>query len=93
MTECNQFELDFPSCKRRKVEASFTGGEVTSDAGVLLLRQADRKLGLTTAVAGALTDSRRKKSCEHSFWPRLSVLKKKNASALLVSFTTRPVRL
>lgn len=74
MTDCNQFELDFPSCKRRKVKASFTGGEVTSDGGVLLLRQADRKMGLTTAVARALRDPRRKKSCEHSL---LSLLRQR----------------
>ena len=66
MTDCNQFEFNFPRCKRRKVEASFTGGEVSSDGGVLLLRQVDRKLGLTSTVAQALTESRRKKSCRHS---------------------------
>jgi hypothetical protein len=66
VTDCNQFEINFPGCKRRKVEASFTGGEVSSDGGVLLLRQADRKLGLTSSVARALTESRRKKSCHHS---------------------------
>jgi hypothetical protein len=32
---------------------------------VLLLRQADRLLGLSAAVAGALSDSRRQASCEH----------------------------
>lgn len=66
MTNCNQSEFNFPGCKRRKVEASFTGGEVSSDGGVLLLRQADRKLGLTSSLARALTESRRKKSCRHS---------------------------
>lgn len=66
MTNCNQSEYKFPRCKRRKVEASFTGGQVSSDAGVVLLRQADRKLGLTSSVARALTESRRKKSCRHS---------------------------
>ena len=66
MTNCNQSEFKFPRCKGRKVEASFTGGHVSSDAGVVLLRQADRKIGLTSSVAGALTESRRKKSCRHS---------------------------
>jgi hypothetical protein len=31
----------FPSFDRRKIEASFTGGNVTSDGGILLLRAAD----------------------------------------------------
>lgn len=66
MTDCNQIEMKFANCKRRKVEASFTGGKVSSDGGILLLRQADRKLGLTSSVARALTESRRKKSCRHN---------------------------
>lgn len=74
MTDCNQFALKFPGFKARKVEASFTGGEVTSDGGVLLLSQADRKLGLTTKAARALTDFRRKKSCKHSL---LSLLRQR----------------
>ena len=44
MTDCTQELFQFPSFDRRKIEASFTGGEVSSDGGVLLLRQADRRL-------------------------------------------------
>ena len=47
------------------VEARFDGGQITSDGGSLLLRQADRYLGLTEAVARALPDPRRRKSCIH----------------------------
>lgn len=65
MTECTQESFDFPACKRRRVEASFSGGDITSDGGVLLLRQADRRLGLSEAVARALGDSRRRASCTH----------------------------
>jgi hypothetical protein len=52
-------------CKRRRVQANFAGGEITSDGGVLLLRQADRVLGLSEAVAQALGDARRQASCWH----------------------------
>ena len=38
VTECTQESFDFPACKRRKVEASFEGGDITSDGGVLLLQ-------------------------------------------------------
>jgi hypothetical protein len=48
------------------VEAEFTGGDVSSDGGVLLLRQVDRRLGLTAAVAGGLDDERRAASCDHT---------------------------
>ena len=65
MTNCTQESFEFPRVNRRRVEASFDGGEITSDSGVLLLRQADHRLGLSVAVAAALVDSRRRASCEH----------------------------
>ena len=66
MTNCTQEHFQFPACKRRKIKASFDGGSVTSDSGSLLLRQADRLLGLTARAADLLEDPRRKASCEHS---------------------------
>ena len=66
MTECYQKSFEFPACKSRKVRVDFNGGEVTSDAGVLLLRQADRKLRLTKNLHHLLCDPRRQASCEHS---------------------------
>lgn len=58
MTDCTQELFHFPSFDRRKIEASFTGGDVSSDGGVLLLRQADRRLGLTAALDRVLADPR-----------------------------------
>ncbi|OOG23936.1 IS1380 family transposase [Thioalkalivibrio denitrificans] len=66
MTECTQESFDFPACQRRRVEARFEGGEITSDGGVLLLRQADRRLGLSEAMAKVLEDARRRASCRHT---------------------------
>ena len=51
MTTCTQASLRFPGCQGRRVEADFSGGEITGDAGVVLLRQADRVLKLSEAVA------------------------------------------
>lgn len=66
MTDCTPMQLQFPGFKRRKVEASFSGGHVSSDAGgYLLLRQVDRRLGLFKQVSLSLIDPRRKKSCDH----------------------------
>jgi hypothetical protein len=50
---------------RRTIEASFDGGNISSDAGVLLLRQADERIGLTRAVAKAFADGRRVASVKH----------------------------
>ena len=59
MTDCNPEFVRFPRCKGREVEARFAGGAV-------LLRQADRMLGLTEQAARVLDDPRRKASCRHS---------------------------
>jgi hypothetical protein len=48
------------------VNVAFDGGEVSSDGGSLLLRQADRYLGLTEAIARQIRDPRRRKSVEHT---------------------------
>jgi hypothetical protein len=65
ITNCTQESFQFPVCNRRRVEANFQGGDITSDGGVLLLQQIDRRLGLTEALARALDDPRRQASCEH----------------------------
>lgn len=66
MTDCTQESFEFPACKRRVVEANFEGGDITSDGGVLLLRQADRVLGLSEAIAAVLSDPRRQASVDHN---------------------------
>ncbi len=71
MTNRSASQRSFPGCKGRRVEAEFSGGDVTSDGGVLLLRQADRRLELTAQVAEILEDPRRQASCEHRLLPML----------------------
>lgn len=46
----------FPGIFRRKIELNFNGGDITGDAGLLLLRQADRKLCLLERIAPMLPD-------------------------------------
>ena len=58
MPNCTQKDFGFPSFDRRKIEANFEGGHVSSDGGVLLLREADRRLGLLQALDAALPDPR-----------------------------------
>ena len=62
---CTQSVLEFPGFSRRKIQASFTGGDITSNGGVQLLRLVDERIGLTEAVAQAMGDDRRGKSCTH----------------------------
>jgi len=66
MAKCTTTPELFPACKSRKIDVDFEGGQITSDAGSLLIRQVDRKLGLTRDLNKALHDPRRKGSCEHT---------------------------
>ncbi|MDP5208836.1 transposase [Microbulbifer sp. 2205BS26-8] len=65
MTECYQPELRFSSLSRRKITADFIGGDLTSNAGLLLLRECDQRLGLSRSVAKVVNDPRRKACVEH----------------------------
>jgi len=58
MPDCNAELFSFPSFDRRKIEASFSGGEVSSDGGVMVLRAADRRLGLVRALDAVIADPR-----------------------------------
>lgn len=66
MTKCNQLQLAFPMVKHRKVEGRFGGGEITSEGGVLLTALADRKIGLSSAIARVLPDAREASKLTHS---------------------------
>jgi len=50
--------LFFSSLGRRRVAADFTGGTLTSDAGGLLLREVERRIGLVKRLADVVVDPR-----------------------------------
>jgi hypothetical protein len=50
----------------RKVAVDFEGGQISSDAGALLLRDVDRTLRLTERVAACFQDGRDPDLIEHS---------------------------
>jgi len=45
MTHRTTPPVSFCSVRRRELVAEFTAGHITSDAGLLLLREADRQIG------------------------------------------------
>ncbi|NWO04289.1 MAG: transposase, partial [Alteromonadaceae bacterium] len=51
-------KLTFSPLSRRQIEADFSGGHITSDAGLLLLREVDKQHSLTQRLALVLNDSR-----------------------------------
>ena len=44
--DCSQDSFDFGTVERRNIVGAFDGGEITSDAGALLLGQADTAIRL-----------------------------------------------
>ena len=64
-TECTTEQLEFQGLGRRRVEAAFDGGHLSSDGGVLLLREVDARLGLTERFARCFTDFRNPDAIEH----------------------------
>jgi hypothetical protein len=65
-TECQQGSFQFQDLGARKVVADFSGGRLSSDGGVLLLRQIDAGLGLTGTLAGCFGDRRDPRLVDHS---------------------------
>jgi Transposase DDE domain group 1 len=65
MTECTQRELRFRAPGRREVVARFDGGDITSDAGGLLLGEVDRRIGLLEGFAACFSDHRDPSRVEH----------------------------
>jgi hypothetical protein len=65
MTECITKQLTFSFIKKQKVTVDFEGGEITSDSGLLLVRQADNSLGLIAELRGRIVDHRDDRYTDH----------------------------
>lgn len=64
-TECTSVQMEFQGLGRRKVQAAFDGGYVSSDGGALLLRETDARLDLCRRFAQCFTDHRDRRFVEH----------------------------
>ena len=58
--------MRFADYGKRVVFAAFDGGEITSDAGVLLLRERARRIRLFERMAGCFTDHRDRERLTHT---------------------------
>lgn len=58
-------KLTFSPLVRRQIEADFSGGHITSDAGLLLLREVDQQHRLTRRLASVLQDPRTPEMVRH----------------------------
>jgi hypothetical protein len=58
MNEYSTSPIFFNSISGKKVQADFDGGEITSDAGVLLLKEAENHIGIIDSFARCIRDRR-----------------------------------
>ena len=65
-TECKQARFEFHGLFQRKVKARFDGGKITSDAGVLLLREVEQRTGLVAGLTACFRDHRDPRLIEHT---------------------------
>ena len=65
MDKDTQLSLDFKTISGKRVTADFTGGDVTSDGGVLLLREVADKIGIIDQLTDAITDNRHQSYVRH----------------------------
>ena len=75
MPKCTQSApdaLQFGRIGRKRIEANFNGGELSSDGGLLLLKAVDERVGLTRAAAAAVKDRRDPDLIEHPLHTLLS---------------------
>lgn len=73
-SECNPNRVHLQGPNRRQITAEFSGGSIVSDAGVLLLAEADRRSRLMERWAGCFVDHRDPRYVRH---PLLSLLRQR----------------
>jgi hypothetical protein len=68
MTDDTLLPFDLPAVCRKKLTVDFDGGNQSSDAGLLLLREAERKLGVCRRLADAMPDRRDADRIRHAMF-------------------------
>src|SRR3970040_2557351 len=64
--------LHFASISSKEVRADFTGGQMTSDAGVLLLRETEKIVGIIQDLSRVIKDERHQGYVRHTLNDLLS---------------------
>src|SRR3954465_11533614 len=67
MSEDSLLPFELPSVARKKLSVGFEGGQLSSDAGVLVLRGVEKKLGLAARLASCIRDRGKRERIEPPF--------------------------
>jgi Transposase DDE domain group 1 len=73
MTETTLLPFDLPAVHRKKLTVDFDGGNQSSDGGLLLLRQAERKIGVCRRLAEVMPDCRDQSRVRHEMFELVAV--------------------
>ena len=65
MTDDTPLPFDLPAVRRKKLTVNFNGGNQSSDGGLLLLRGAEKNLGIANRLAAAMRDRRDPARIDH----------------------------
>jgi len=65
-SENSALNLDLFPLSGKPVELSFTGDQISSDGGLLLLREVENQLGLIDRISACITDNRDQRYIDHS---------------------------
>src|ERR1700716_4524937 len=68
MTDDTLLPFDLPSVRRKKLAIDFDGDNQSSDGGLLLLREAERQLGVCRRLAEAMPDRRDPDRVRHAMF-------------------------
>jgi len=67
MTQDTKQMMIFKGIFNKKVVADFNGGELSSDAGLLLIRESESQTGIISCIADVLDDKRHPGYVKHEF--------------------------
>jgi len=65
MEQNKRYSFQFASISGKKVTADFSGGDVTSDAGVLVMKETANKIGIIERLVQAIHDERHQSYVKH----------------------------
>ena len=68
MTDATPLPFDLSAVRRKKLTVDFGGGNQSSNGGLLLLRSAERKLGVCGRLADAMPDRREASRIRHAMF-------------------------
>jgi hypothetical protein len=72
MINATPLPFDLPAVARKKLTVDFDGGNQSSDAGLLLLRGAEKKIGVCARLADAIRDRRDPTRVRHDMFELVS---------------------